>query len=51
MATFSSRSLEKTKPYLVPEGIQHLLGVEACLLPFPQVNDKTRGFFKLTGYV
>lgn len=46
MATFSSRSLEKTKPYLVPEGIQHLLGVEACLLPFLQVNYKT-GIFLL----
>lgn len=44
MATFSSRSLEKTKPYLVSGGIEHLLEVEVCLLPFPQVNDKT-GFF------
>lgn len=41
MATFSSRSLEKTKPYSVSEDIQHLLGVEACLLLVPDVNDKT----------
>lgn len=44
MATFSSRSLEKTKPHLVSEDIQHLLGVETCSLYFPEVNDKTALF-------
>jgi len=41
---FSSRSLEKTKPYSVSEDTQHLLGVEACSLRFPEMNDKTAFF-------
>lgn len=47
MATFSSRSLGKTKPYSVSEDVQCLLGVEraqACSLHFPEVKDKTAFF-------